>query len=994
MKKNRKGFTLVELLATIVIIGILAVFAVPLLTSTLDRSRSKMYVNDAKRLIAQAEYELKASSSTIEKPDSGNCIVISLAYLNTTAISAGPNGGEYDPSSSFVVVKNVSGQMEYSVALIEHLKKGGYRGIELTKGANLYNSDAYSRVKNLTKSDLVDVDGGITKSYVNSKIGANYVTNVTKVYHTREIVDPNIQSIKTSTPVIKSIRIDSKSGAATGALIATLSLKADDKDTPRNSLTVIIKVNGTQIANVKYATEGTAFFNYDINFGSTTLNYNYQNGGEVTVNVTVKDPENNSTSQSVTYTIHKNNPPQVEGNGPSLGVTDPVNTPYKAFIRMNLSDDLTATNELKVCFSETQVQTCSPYQNYVTNGDMYYEFQNCTGGCKRDGSNHNLYIYIKDKHEAVTKLPAVVYTFPKNQKPSVASFTITPDGFQGINKVKIKPVVSDDMDVKKLTMYISDGTSTKSMKYNGAGTEYAFTISGAYDGSVKTITVYVKDTEGAQSDVARQNYTMYLNQAPTISDIHIESNDDPCIHEKVCNTGGGSLDTTVTYSVSDDITATNQIKVCMSESPTYCNTTSNFTAYSEAGKRFIFNGNYDGGTRTLYFKAMDSLGVVAERQVTYHVYQDNVPLPIATPYVSRTDNPYNINLLDLYLYTNMQDDIDNRLMYWICYQFDDGEETCGEQLLSTTGVFHLDDSYFTEGFTDYHGQTLKLYAKVKDNFNDPVDTATVYYPLYSNVAPTIVSSGIMYEDDLTATVSFSVRDYFDEYQVGVQVGDNCNGVVYNDEFYDGNDLEIYTIPYLYEDTPTDSVLCVKDRTGEVTVTVITPVKSSEYVMCSNQDHSRATYEYSVAAGQQGITKERCNNKCYAYNPLTEEENTVTGFYNRSISYFDHYNSLHSCPANTDDYTANCSFKDCFHTGDTYHRAVGVVPVYDDVVWTVNYDGRTYRCYSHYKMYQSSYNEGDENITLAEIEGQKVCSALAEVSDYMSDYVRVVDQFGE
>ena len=39
MEKNNKGFTLVELLAAIVILGILSVFALPVITRTLGDSR-------------------------------------------------------------------------------------------------------------------------------------------------------------------------------------------------------------------------------------------------------------------------------------------------------------------------------------------------------------------------------------------------------------------------------------------------------------------------------------------------------------------------------------------------------------------------------------------------------------------------------------------------------------------------------------------------------------------------------------------------------------------------------------------------------------------------------------------------------------------------------------------------------------------------------------------------------------------------------------------
>ena len=66
MKKNNKGFTLVELLATLVLLGILMGIGLPILTGLLSNNRNKIYVADINRMIALAETKLNSSSSTIE----------------------------------------------------------------------------------------------------------------------------------------------------------------------------------------------------------------------------------------------------------------------------------------------------------------------------------------------------------------------------------------------------------------------------------------------------------------------------------------------------------------------------------------------------------------------------------------------------------------------------------------------------------------------------------------------------------------------------------------------------------------------------------------------------------------------------------------------------------------------------------------------------------------------------------------------------------------
>lgn len=64
---NKKGFTLIELLATITILSMIMVVAVPSIMSTLDKSKRRTYVEDAKKMITLAEYKFRANT-TIEEP--------------------------------------------------------------------------------------------------------------------------------------------------------------------------------------------------------------------------------------------------------------------------------------------------------------------------------------------------------------------------------------------------------------------------------------------------------------------------------------------------------------------------------------------------------------------------------------------------------------------------------------------------------------------------------------------------------------------------------------------------------------------------------------------------------------------------------------------------------------------------------------------------------------------------------------------------------------
>ena len=53
----------------------------PKISNLVIDTRKKVYIQDAKKMIANAQFKMSSSNAEIEKPEMGECIVFSLKYL-------------------------------------------------------------------------------------------------------------------------------------------------------------------------------------------------------------------------------------------------------------------------------------------------------------------------------------------------------------------------------------------------------------------------------------------------------------------------------------------------------------------------------------------------------------------------------------------------------------------------------------------------------------------------------------------------------------------------------------------------------------------------------------------------------------------------------------------------------------------------------------------------------------------------------------------------
>ncbi len=182
---NKKAFTLIELLAVIVILGVILMIAIPKVSQYINRSKKDSFVDEARLYIDAVRNDL--TNEDYPAPANANdALIVTIDRIKMEkSHKKSPFGGKYLYNKSYVVAINVGtgSDPEYKYYFAGQDTKG--YAIPLTAEQDLKRDVIVANAKNKMEVTIQSICGtmdGVNAIYTNlsglDKIGSNWNATV------------------------------------------------------------------------------------------------------------------------------------------------------------------------------------------------------------------------------------------------------------------------------------------------------------------------------------------------------------------------------------------------------------------------------------------------------------------------------------------------------------------------------------------------------------------------------------------------------------------------------------------------------------------------------------------------------------------------------------------------------------------------------------------------------------------------------------------------
>jgi len=161
--KNNKGFTLVELLAVIVILGVISTVAIPSVNNYINGSKDDSFVYEAKNYVKAVQTGIV--SGEYDAPRNANDVtIVSLNYIETLEGETSPYGEKWVDNKCYVAVVNEGEPTSPKYAYYFAAQDEGRNALPLTRIENITSDLITHEARNTMEVTVQSLAGSIEGS--------------------------------------------------------------------------------------------------------------------------------------------------------------------------------------------------------------------------------------------------------------------------------------------------------------------------------------------------------------------------------------------------------------------------------------------------------------------------------------------------------------------------------------------------------------------------------------------------------------------------------------------------------------------------------------------------------------------------------------------------------------------------------------------------------------------------------------------------------------